>query len=283
MAISTRSLRREEVRDLAAVPGVCTYHCPSCIHCVLAASCVRNALTHKQTSTYIICNSPIMASFAIQAVTQVMTRISIYRLDERKAETGVDEITAKNHGPPVAHAEYIERFARRWEARAAGDAKDIDIEITDTETEVEALVYETIKQALEVEAHARRLLIDHLPNGSKGQVIMKADRNVQLRDVDKMRAMVHDGEDSKKLVKRFDVLGDADQVSLPLTEEQTLDEVNRYRESFAAFLAAASRLRKLEGAERFLMERRLQLDRQGEGRDKDREEQKRKEENEDTL
>jgi hypothetical protein len=43
------------------------------------------------------------------------------------------------------------------------------------------LADKVIELAVELEAHARRLLIAYLPAGSKMQVLMKADHNVQLR------------------------------------------------------------------------------------------------------
>lgn len=54
-----------------------------------------------------------MASFAAQAIPQLLSRISIYRLEECKAATSVDDTLAKVHKSPVPHAEFVGRFARR--------------------------------------------------------------------------------------------------------------------------------------------------------------------------
>ena len=48
-----------------------------------------------------------------------------------------------------------------------------------------------------------------------------------------------------------------DWISHPLDDAGTMEEIRRYREAFAAFLATGSRLRRLEGAEKYKAERRL--------------------------
>lgn len=229
-----------------------------------------------------------MAAFAVQAITQVITRISLWRLTSRQAALGVNTTTAKNDEPAVAHAEYVERFSRRWDDTtiAGGTSRR-------TEEELERLVRETIKQGAEIEAHARRLLINHLPNGSKAQVLLKADRNIQMRDVKSIRERsAHPARDREVRAaiegggRLEDPFGDnvTEVVSKPLSEEETLDEVNMFREAWASFLVAGSRLRGLDGQARCLMERRRE-DRVGggEGKHKDRSERERAEAEEDTL
>jgi hypothetical protein len=53
-----------------------------------------------------------------------------------------------------------------------------------------------------------------------------------------------------------DDAADADLVSRPLDDDATMEEVRRYRESFAALLVAGGRLRGLEGYARYMLERR---------------------------
>ena len=215
-----------------------------------------------------------MASFAVQAVTQVITRISIRRLQKRKAVTGLDKTTAKSKEPPIAHAELVQRHSRRWETeeqhKPRGDDHGLDSEQRDL------VLQELLYQALEMESHARRLLVENLPNGSKAQVILKADKSVQMRDVEAVRRKLRENGQSRAESangRREDVPGDADSVARPLGDEEMLDEVDRCqsfgsifeyclmycltdREAFAAFLAAGSRIQCLSGLKRILMERR---------------------------
>ncbi|KAG8985727.1 hypothetical protein FRB94_005465 [Tulasnella sp. JGI-2019a] len=228
---------------------------------------------------------PIMASFALQAITQVITRISKWRLNRQQAKHDVDNTKAHSERPPPSHAEYIERFSRKWEdtLQNQATAKDRD--------EQELLMHEVLKQAVELEAHARRLLISQLPNGSKAQVVLKADRNVQLRDVRQIRKRyefddsesAHMALDRNEGGREGDRMGGPDSVSRPMSDEEILDEVNMYRESFASMLAAGSRMRGLEGRERYLLERREEGKDQHEGREKDRDEAEIKEKQKNTL
>ncbi|KAG8887835.1 hypothetical protein FRB98_008858 [Tulasnella sp. 332] len=108
---------------------------------------------------------PIISGFAVQAITEV-------------ASTGVDKTTAKAVGntPLISHAEYVERFSQNQEnsLRNSRTADTVD---------EKRLLTEALKQAVELEACARRLSINHLPGGSQAQVILKADWNVHVRDV----------------------------------------------------------------------------------------------------
>lgn len=228
-----------------------------------------------------------MASFAVQAITQVITRISIWRLQKRKAETGLDKSTAKSKGPSITHAELVNRHSRRWEneEQNAPRGNDHGVDIEQRDSLLQGLLY----QALEMEAHARRLLVANLPDGSKAQVMLKADRNVQIRDVEVVRRKLQEngqGRAESAGARREDVLGDADCVARPLGHEEMLDEVNRCqsfestfdsglmyclsdREAFAAFLAAGSRIQRLSGLEKVLMERRSARE-EDEGWDRER-------------
>ncbi|KAG8882193.1 hypothetical protein FRB97_008602 [Tulasnella sp. 331] len=100
---------------------------------------------------------PIISGFAVQAIT---------------------ETTAKAVGntPLISHAEYVERFSQNQEnsLRNSRTADTVD---------EKRLLTEALKQAVELEACARRLSINHLPGGSQAQVILKADWNVHVRDV----------------------------------------------------------------------------------------------------
>ncbi|EIN11143.1 voltage-gated potassium channel [Punctularia strigosozonata HHB-11173 SS5] len=286
---------------------------------------------------------PIMASFAVQAVTSIMTKFSSYRLDKRKAELGVETMSARNEERVISHAEFVERFEKKWVRRkheqraedgvphlkrvaaAVRDEKRVEDAAARNEAErvalagdlpedKEELAARVIDLAVELEMHARRLLITHLPNGSKAQVVLKADRNVQLRDVRALKraaqgkasssveenaaygaqkAGAHpaktmrgtDGdsgshergspqgkltradsntplheeraEEAVEEAAESDAEDmDPDLVARPLDDDATMEEVRRYRESFAALLVAGSRLRGLEGHAKYMLERR---------------------------
>ena len=68
-----------------------------------------------------------------------------------------------------------------------------------------------------MEAHARRLLVVELPQGSKAQVILNANRNAQMRDVRAVRRRLRKNGESSR---HEDVLGDADSVARPLGDEE---------------------------------------------------------------
>ncbi|KAG8868212.1 hypothetical protein FRB97_002622, partial [Tulasnella sp. 331] len=179
---------------------------------------------------------PIISGFAVQAITEVVTRISIWRLNERKASTGIDNNTFKAIGnaPPISHAE--------------------NSKTADTNDEEKRLLREALNQAVELEAHARRLSINHLPNGSKAQFILKADRKVQVRDVQAIherycsqpqaanKSQLHVNKAKAEGGRTQDAFGGLDDVSKPLGEEERVDEVSMYRQAFASMLAAGSRL-----------------------------------------
>jgi potassium channel subfamily K len=274
-----------------------------------------------------------MASFALQAITQVFTRVSEWRLNSRREEQGL--VPQSPDEPVITHAEYLARHHRRYDEmfprsgtrnsaadsdetvheralREHGDSEERDGGRADrvlspngathghqstaqrdqavVETVQDAnqrLVREMLERAIALEAHARRMLIRHLPNGGRAQVVLKADRNVQLRDLRFLqrreqgahqgKAPAHTGDgahtgetqdtevarhgravdtandtekDPGELRRELDVDdGDEDWVSEPLDEEATLREVRAYRDNFAALLVAGTRLKQLEGDE----------------------------------
>jgi potassium channel subfamily K, other eukaryote len=150
-------------------------------------------------------NSPIMASFAVQAVTQVLTRISIWRLERRREDQGIATPAAPKDDRIITHAELLANSHKHYDTllsdkarhstssdttasnsapSPAGDAeRSEDDDLKTVQDANERLVCEMLDRAIALEAHARRMLIRHLPNGSRAQVLLKADRNVQLRDM----------------------------------------------------------------------------------------------------
>jgi potassium channel subfamily K len=235
-----------------------------------------------------------MASFAVSTVSQVMTRLSEWRLQEQRTKQGVDPTSEMDDEVIVEHAEYLAQAHERLDHLSSQSdqassshesgttAKPSPNAEKDTEIVQDAnerLVREVISRAMAMEAHARRLLIRHLPNGSRAQVLLKADRNLQLRDLRFLRQSKGGSKKENELARHGRSLGkkeeektlgpdklgqgndsddeeDADWVSEPLTDEDTLEEVRRYRESFANLLVAGTRLQKLEGQEMYMLERR---------------------------
>lgn len=275
-----------------------------------------------------------MASFAVTAIQGFVTQISEWRLAKRKVDEGIKNAGAEDSHDVVPHAEYVERYHRRWNSTSSSsrqgsrphtpsqqekaqeqqhgqqERRKEDVHKAEEEEDLTIML---IEHALALERHARRLLETHLPNGSKAQIVLKADRNVQLRHLQLMESQSKDqnheqaenprsqalksrsrstGADSTTLVDekasdasvdRTDRLrteqqaqkdredkmarlqiqtienrdDDPDWISHPLDDDGTMEEIRRYRESFAAFLATGSRLRRLEGAEKFKAERRL--------------------------
>jgi potassium channel subfamily K, other eukaryote len=141
----------------------------------------------------------------------------------------------------------------------------------------EKLAREVIERAVELESIARRMMVRALPDGSRAQILLRADRAVQAHDV---RALVHAGgasgansDDDRRSDpqlgfggKQEDIgtfrqllnsgIEEDDELLRPLEDEETLEEVERYRACFAALLFAGGRLRKLEGIQMALLERR---------------------------
>jgi hypothetical protein len=230
-----------------------------------------------------------MASFAVQAIVQVFTTISEKRLLNRQAkQTKQDTLfERKRHSEPdeekglpvsllpghgrrhkprrsfTPHSEFVARFHSKWDEEEA--VEDEDIQLTER----------VIGLALAIERRSRKLLIAHLGNGSTAKTLLQADRNVQLREVRTIRrrgAFTHDdgtgvgengstdGETESGGVVRSLLEEDHEAMrTAPLAsmnDEESLEEVELFREDFAGLLAAGSRLMKLKGEERALFEKR---------------------------
>jgi potassium channel subfamily K len=148
-------------------------------------------------------HSPIMASFALQAITQVFTRLSNWRLESRREEHGLS-VPSPPDDRVITHAEYLAKHHERFDKMFArtdtresdesdGTAAQKDQDALET-VQDQRLVVEMIQRAVALESHARRLLVRHLPNGSRAQVVLKADRNIQLRDLRYLKRSEKDSE-----------------------------------------------------------------------------------------
>lgn len=164
--------------------------------------------------------------------------------------------------------------AAEVEKRGAEDRASLEF----AERNVDRVLTEYVLElAVELEKHARRLLLAHMEEGSNARMLLKADRIVQLRSI---RALAEqegggtklsnggengngpnasEGEKPINALMRKYYEEEAELFPAPtdLDERETLDEVTRYREAFAGLLAAGSRLLGLKDEEKHLFERRM--------------------------
>jgi hypothetical protein len=146
----------------------------------------------------------------------------------------------------------------------------------DSAEQLSALV---LALAIKLEAQSRALLLDCLPSGSKAQQLMHAETLLMKRVTDSLEAEVrhlHPTATEKAAAALLSSLHahksktssedkEPGQKELPedstieaYQQEDCLNQVGRYRLTFAALLAAGSRMLALEGHERWYFERRLE-------------------------
>ncbi|KAL5534612.1 hypothetical protein ACEPAG_1075 [Sanghuangporus baumii] len=140
-----------------------------------------------------------------------------------------------------------------------------------------------LELAIELEKCARRLLLGHMKEGTNARMLLKADRIVQLRNIKALAVQQQSDHDDSQQVgsssgvqtsstssqetnkrskmstlmqKYYEEEADLVPFAADLDEQETLQEVARYREAFAGLLAAGSRLLRLKDEEKFLFERR---------------------------
>ncbi|KZT57304.1 voltage-gated potassium channel [Calocera cornea HHB12733] len=181
---------------------------------------------------------PIIASFALQAVSNVVSSWSDKRFSAQEL--------GEEHGDGVvrAHAEFVlEHHSVLADQLAAFRKEHPSLPDEEVDPAFErALVGEMISLACALEAQSRRMLINQMPADSQAQVLLRADRNQQLRD---MRSLGLPEEQLRQLM-REEVQGDAD----------VLTQVGKYRQTFAKFLATGARVQELRGREQEAFERR---------------------------
>lgn len=209
---------------------------------------------------YSIASVPLIASFAVQSVTGVLSTLTDWRRRRREQERNkvFDSKAFK------AHRDFVLEHRRTWlkmmEERQQGrtmtrssddtlDEGDAEAEDNARHNEERELISEVIHQAVKLEAISRRMLVDYMPKGSLAQMLLVADRNVQIRDVDAV------GGDAQKLENLWREERDAE-AEANSTGDDTLEQIRRYRETFALLLVAGTRLQKLEGEDVYRFERR---------------------------
>jgi len=198
---------------------------------------------------------PVVANFVVQTVTGLLSTMATERYEkarDRRAPTDAEQ--RKFH----SHAYNVETHAERLrKEKEEADAKD--------------LAEEVLELAVRLEAQARTLLIEVFPTGTKEQILLRADRNVQLRA---LRIKTQEAnrsneqnpnQNTSKAVRALaaTVEKDAQEADDEEREEEegklsTLEQVRRYRQTYAGLLAAGTRLLELEGDEQWKFERRIE-------------------------
>lgn len=245
---------------------------------------------------YSVLAVPIMASFAVQAIQNVIEHISQQRMDQRRERVGngtnSDSATQLNSDDPEntpskeeiidkMHSTLILQYhspASPREEQTEGD-KEVAIRSSD----LKAL----LEHSVSLERIARRLLVAHLEEGSRAQILLRADWNLQARDLRALESELEKGNSNpgrndtnrnkvsangngfKGLVateagisghsedkEEREEAEIAETAVGGMDEEETLRAVRDFRKNVAGMLALGSQLRELEGLEKYLFERR---------------------------
>jgi hypothetical protein len=155
-----------------------------------------------------------------------------------KPLTSNDKLTRSESGVS-SHADLLEKHHREWAEKMASLKAQDDAEAEAQEFE-RYLTDRVIRHAIELEERARHLLIGQLPVGSKAGLLLKADRNLQLRDLKTLEEGDGDRDAPSESAGYIGTAPELDGLS-------TLEQVNAYRHTYAGLLAAASELKGLEG------------------------------------
>ncbi|CAE6475483.1 unnamed protein product [Rhizoctonia solani] len=241
---------------------------------------------------------PIMASFAVQAMQNILERLSEQRMDRRRAEVGDEtsqaiadvqlrEKKSESNGSKESPDEMHSTLVTRFHSQKGGNKDNTDVAMN--ADDLKAL----LDYAVSLERVARRLLVAHLAEGSPAQLLLRADWNLQSRDLRILESESHNqakgsgqprvgdgvGNNSKSggehrvrmnglAAIEAGVAGTAEnreereEEEIAVTalggmdEEETLKAVREYRRNVAGMLALGSRLRELEGTEKYMFERR---------------------------
>ncbi|CEL54017.1 Outward-rectifier potassium channel TOK1 OS=Saccharomyces cerevisiae (strain ATCC 204508 / S288c) GN=TOK1 PE=1 SV=1 [Rhizoctonia solani AG-1 IB] len=249
---------------------------------------------------YSIIAVPIMASFAVQAVQNILERLSNRRMDRRRAR--FDDQTTQVAGEALSekkdpekgptdesidemHSTLVSQFYSKTRSEKTGT--DVAMNTDDLK--------DLLEHAVSLERVVRRLLVAHLEEGSPPQILLRADWNLQSRDLRILESEArgngnghsHDGNglanDSKSHgVHENKALGlaateagiagttqsreeekEAEIAEIAvggMDDEETLKAVREFRRHVAGMLALGSRLRELEGTEKYMFERRRRGD-----------------------
>jgi potassium channel subfamily K len=193
---------------------------------------------------------PIVTSFAVQTISNIVSSVAEARVEVRRERLGLDSHMPPDFDEPlphsddaeneffVSHAEWVakhhELMGNTVLAPILRDPNADLSQVTDPEQRAQiddALLDMLLASTLDLEAQARTLIIEQLPVTSRASLLLKADRNVQQRDI----ALLADGaERAGRPDSDFDQL-------------EVLQQVHLYRKTFAALLVAGSKLKRLRG------------------------------------
>jgi potassium channel subfamily K len=229
------------------------------------------SFSHALLTVYLLTHylSPIMASFAVQAIQNILEQISQRRMDQRRAS-----IVQNNKGDPENNSDkdeideehstlVLRHHLHKQKAEANG-------EVTIPASDLEAL----LEHSLALERITRRLLVAHLEEGTRAQILLRADWNLQLRNMQALEAEMkkqdsrlrnndrpngmHKKETNEMLAmgsgisKKSETREEHEESEFTkkavggMGDEETLNEVREFREHVAGMLAVGSRLRGLE-------------------------------------
>ncbi|CAE6447781.1 unnamed protein product [Rhizoctonia solani] len=245
---------------------------------------------------YSIIAVPIMASFAVQAMQNVLERLSNRRMDQRRAHFGDETSQAAgeinfnqadlekrptSESTDEMHSTLVAQFHSK--TRGNKTSADMAMNVND----LQAL----LEHAVSLERVARRLLVAHLEEGSPAQILLRADWNLQSRGLRIMESEAQgksssqpgtgngfkndsksDGVHKKKardvavteagIARTSQSREEVEEAEIAATavggmdDEETLKAVREFRRNVAGVLALGSRLRELEGTEKYVFERR---------------------------
>ncbi|EUC60623.1 ion channel protein, partial [Rhizoctonia solani AG-3 Rhs1AP] len=116
---------------------------------------------------------PIMASFAVQAIQNILERLSEQRMDRRRAEMGDETSQA------IAEVQLREKKSESNGNKESPDEMHSTLAAPMNADDLKAL----LDYAVSLERVARRLLVAHLAEGSPAQILLRADWNLQSRDL----------------------------------------------------------------------------------------------------
>jgi hypothetical protein len=225
-----------------------------------------------------------MASFAVQAIQNVIERTSNKRMDQRRADVGdptSPEVTKNNEKASGRASDDPENNHEKTMREEIDEMHStLVLRHHASYTKPEASMHNEdlnrlLEQAVALERTARRLLVAHLKEGSRAQVLLRADWNLQARDLRSLESersqkptsqggtKTQNGAPSKLngnelSVTEAGVAGRAndreerEEYEIAETaiggmdEEETIRAVREFRKNVAGMLALGSRMRSLE-------------------------------------
>ncbi|KAG8735456.1 hypothetical protein FRC10_010480 [Ceratobasidium sp. 414] len=228
-----------------------------------------------------------MASFAVQAIQNVIKRTSTKRMNKRRAAAGdptSPEYSTNGNSKTNNHASDAERNGHEQAMSEEIDEMHSTLVLrchaSYAGSEVgmhEEYLKDLLEHAVALERTARKLLVAHLEEGSRAHVLLRADWNLQARDLRLLEsgdtAELRGGVCSDVTGNEEGVAGisgkgtggdreEREEAEITNTavegmdEEETMCAVRDFRKNVAGMLALGSRMRKLGGAEKYVFERR---------------------------